>query len=481
MNKKNKKKIKDKKDLIERKNKLKLAKEKKDLIKNLSVYKNLWCPLLDTKNKKINFHSWFNIRKYINPNRTNEKLIIDKKKERAKFAIPKINLLKSIKVSVYPTLKQKEKLLEMFCSCRKMKNKTIHYIKKILFLKKKIPNFRILRSEILRKFRDNLIRTSCVQTHILDYSIKDIRTQFMTCIDNIKKHIIKHFRIRYIKNNSPRQTLKLEPVYFSKIKNTFIQTILGDYVKCEYDGKIFDLRSIKKTCTLQYNNNQNRFYLFVPLNITKNINNTKRTVGIDLGIRTFATCYNVNEVNIIGDNVSNRIMKYENKVNNVKKVLVNKTNLLDTENNKQFPIGPKYKVMTKQKISKIERKYNEKITNLVNDLHWKTINYLLCKYDNVIIGKLSTHNIVQTNISPKTKDMMHILSFYKFTQRLLYKASIMDKTIIIAREHYTSKICTHCGYCYENNKSKIYDCVKCKLVKDRDINSARNMLIKYLK
>ncbi|CAG8833708.1 20337_t:CDS:2, partial [Racocetra persica] len=53
--------------------------------------------------------------------------------------------------------------------------------------------------------------------------------------------------------------------------------------------------------------------------------------------------------------------------------------------------------------------------------------------------------------------------------------------IIICTEEYTSKTCGFCSYIYHKlGGSKVFRCPKYKTELDRDINSARNILLRYL-
>ncbi|CAG8619909.1 14009_t:CDS:2 [Gigaspora margarita] len=53
--------------------------------------------------------------------------------------------------------------------------------------------------------------------------------------------------------------------------------------------------------------------------------------------------------------------------------------------------------------------------------------------------------------------------------------------IIICTEEYTSKTCGFCGYVYRKlGGSKVFRCPECKTELDRDINGARNILLRYL-
>lgn len=75
-----------------------------------------------------------------------------------------------------------------------------------------------------------------------------------------------------------------------------------------------------------------------------------------------------------------------------------------------------------------------------------------------------------------------LLSHYKFRELLKAKAQTFSGcTLIICDEQYTSKTCGNCGNLHASlGKSKVYSCCKCGKVFDRDINAARNILIRFL-
>ena len=70
------------------------------------------------------------------------------------------------------------------------------------------------------------------------------------------------------------------------------------------------------------------------------------------------------------------------------------------------------------------------------------------------------------------------MCFYKFKTRLQYKALVENKKIFEVNEAYTTQTCSYCGNMYKPECSKIYDCNKCKKNIDRDINAAKNILMK---
>jgi len=104
----------------------------------------------------------------------------------------------------------------------------------------------------------------------------------------------------------------------------------------------------------------------------------------------------------IGTNVHNKIKKYISRLNKIK-------------NNKNIPLKIK---------NKNEKLINKKITNKVNDLHWKTINYLISNYETIFLGDTSAKNIVKKHnyvLSNEAKVACLRTRYFNFRLRLKYK------------------------------------------------------------
>mgnify|MGYP002130674825 CR=1 FL=1 len=66
----------------------------------------------------------------------------------------------------------------------------------------------------------------------------------------------------------------------------------------------------------------------------------------------------------------------------------------------------------------------------------------------------------------------------KFRQRLEYKCLVNGIKIEIINESSTSKMCSKCGnYKKELKGEKDYKCKVCNVTRDRDLNSATNMIL----
>lgn len=121
----------------------------------------------------------------------------------------------------------------------------------------------------------------------------------------------------------------------------------------------------------------------------------------------------------------------------------------------------------------------KKVKNYVDELHWKTISFLIENYDNIIIPEFRIQSMIKSRkISKMTKRLMVMYSFHKFKERLLWKCKTFNKSFILVTEEYTSKTCTGCGTISDVGGSEVYNCKSCKLKIDRDVNGARNIFIK---
>ena len=71
---------------------------------------------------------------------------------------------------------------------------------------------------------------------------------------------------------------------------------------------------------------------------------------------------------------------------------------------------------------------------------------------------------------------------YRFRQRLIGKSLFFPQTkVIVTEEPYTSKTCGACGFVdYGLGSKKVFRCTECKVELDRDVNGARNVLLRYL-
>ena len=443
--------------------------KKKQKALQLAINKNstkLWLPD-DLRVNIVNTNSWFDIKEYTST-KVNKNKKIDLNVNNTKI----IGMHKCEKVPIYPSNIQRKILFKWMECYIKMYNEVIKFYKRKRQNKEKVTyNWKIIRSRFpeIKEFRNRIIDNSQIKgisyntkihTHTIDFAIQDACSKFKSCLTNLKRGNIKHFRIRYLKKTKKSLILKLEKRMINKVTGKLCPRIFKDNIKC---GNNFKLKDIDCDFHIHYNGKTNRFTLLNPKKvIQEDKSTTKKSVAIDPGIRTFATTFSNNECSKICNNLSEIILTELKKIDKV------------SNNNKK-----------KDKIKrKVEQTYYKKINNKVNDMHWKTIKYLTKNYDTILIGNLSTKSIVSrknNKLNSNVKKVASHMCLYKFRQKLAYKCELYKKTFIVVDEAYTSKTCTKCTHSNENlGASKIYNCSNCQVKIDRDINGARNIFMKHL-
>lgn len=433
--------------------------DKYKLLKNkINIHTtNYWLPL-ETNKQQIKTNSWFNLTEY--------KSKTDNSKINANIKLSKDKkLIRSDKIRIYPNKSQQEKLHNWMKYYIIMYNKTLKIFKHARFSKQKITfNWRKIRTNYLKLVKQNLINKSkkeCIDSqinsHILDKAIQDACTCYKSCLTNLRNNHIKHFRIRYSKLNKQNKIIKIEKNFISN--NTFCARIFKEDFIFENN---FRLKNVKKDFTIHYNSKTDEWFLLNPIEEKiKSIHDNKDTVSLDPGIRTFLTGYSNNKCSQIGNNLTHTSGKYIDRIDKIK----------NTEK------------ACKRNIKKVEKKYNRKLKNTIDDLHWKSIKYLTDNYGNILIGNLSTKSIVNKRniLDKKTKRIALLMRLFNFKQRLAYKCNSKKIGYCEVDEAYTSKTCSNCANYYkELGTNKTYVCTKCNMKLNRDINGARNIMFRYL-
>lgn len=350
---------------------------------------------------------------------------------------------------------------EEYYKLLKNKNKSARVIKKLQHALKSKLNWNDVRTKYLKNIRDDIQKKSAldkknrIRIHVLDSAIKTACSNYKSCITNYLNNNIKKFRIKYWRLNRNNKILEIEKE--SIMNGKIFNDVFGNF-KFKYNNKKYNI-NLNDTVKIIYYSDINKYYLLVSQKITKKECKTTKTIGIDQGIKPFISCRSNDELIQIGNNVSKRVENYLKRIENIKKA-----------NN-----------LNKVKKRMKEKKYNAKIKNIINETHWKTINYIIKNYGNVIIGNLSMKNCTKKGTSKLNREQKKIglmMRMSEFRKRLEYKCLINGIKMETINEAYTSKVCCECGnYKKELKGEKIYHCLICKKNKDRDLNSATNMIL----
>jgi putative transposase len=246
------------------------------------------------------------------------------------------------------------------------------------------------------------------------------------------------------------------PVYYGKVinKETTYIGIRPMNPRVTYDGINFYL-------SLSYEENIEK------LEAIKD-----RSIGVDLGLKTFATiCINDNENDIIFKKV-NSLKEQFKKLNKQKKRLDRKISKRNLEFKEK---GEVTKSNNYSKLLKKRLKYTQKITNIQKDLIYKTISDMVkSKPERIVIEDLNVKGMMKNK---KLAKWISFNQFYEFKRILEYKCELYGIELIIADRFYpSSKLCSFCGTKKDrlSLSERIYKC-NCGHIMDRDENAALNL------
>lgn len=196
----------------------------------------------------------------------------------------------------------------------------------------------------------------------------------------------------------------------------------------------------------------------------------QKIVSIDPGDRTFATLYDPDGVQIDwSPQDKNRLRKLCLWMDNLQ-------SRMDTE------------VLTfrrKQRMKRALDKMRLRVQNLVKEVHRKLCKFLCENYNVILIPEFASQGMSRKrNRKIRSSTVRSILtwSHYKFRMMLLQKAKEHPWVrVIVCSEEYTSKTCGNCGLLHQKlGANKTFSCPSCKYTIDRDVNGARNILLKWL-
>lgn len=187
----------------------------------------------------------------------------------------------------------------------------------------------------------------------------------------------------------------------------------------------------------------------------------KTTVGIDVGLKTFAT---------LSDGQQFDNPKYLQQ--QIKRLRIEQRKL-SRRYNKGVKINEQSKSWQKQKL--VVAKLNEKISNQRKDFLHKTSTAIVKQFDTVCLEDLNISGMLKNrNLSKSISDV----GWGEFKRQLTYKAEWYGKNIkYIGRFEPSSKICSSCGNIFKELKlsDREWTCQKCGSTHDRDLNAAINI------
>lgn len=185
---------------------------------------------------------------------------------------------------------------------------------------------------------------------------------------------------------------------------------------------------------------------------TQKITEKTNAIGIDLGIKEFATFSN-------GQKISNP--KWFEKSQKKLRVL-------------QRSVARKKKSSQNRKKAVMKlRKFYFRMRNLRNEFQHQVSRKIINNFGFIAVEDLNVKGLVKSNLSKQILDA----SWGEFLSKLAYKAEEAGRKFIKVNPKGTTQNCSRCGEKVPKTlQVRIHYCTNCDLILDRDINAAKNIL-----
>lgn len=235
--------------------------------------------------------------------------------------------------------------------------------------------------------------------------------------------------------------------------------VVGNYVKIPNLGWVRLRESLRfegKINGVTISRKANRWFVSVHMetNQLPKACESQAAVGVDLGIKTYATLSN-------GEMIANvqPLKKQQEKLRRLQRRLSRRKK------------GSRNRLKTKMQIANL----HYKIANARNDYLHKLTTDLTEQYRYIVIEDLDISEMLK---SKKIARSLTDCGMHEFRRQLTYKALLRGNTVFLADRWFaSSKRCSGCGKCKQvlSLSERTYICEHCGFTLDRDHNAARNL------
>ena len=189
-------------------------------------------------------------------------------------------------------------------------------------------------------------------------------------------------------------------------------------------------------------------------------------VALDPGVRTFLTFFSETECGKIAYQAFGRIQRLCHWLDD----LIGRT---DTE--------PKRR--RRRRMRQAQERMRQRMTNLVDELHWQTARWLTSNYKFILLPSFETQDMTRRagrRIRSKTARMMLSFRHYEFKRRLRWKAWQRGAILLEVSEAYTSRTRSWDGSVNRNLGGRTVVRDEKGFGMDRDVNGARGIFLRAL-
>ena len=288
-------------------------------------------------------------------------------------------------------------------------------------------------------------------------ALRDLDTAFKKFFRGLKQGIKVGFP-KFKSKHKDKDSFRISFGFY--VTNSTINIPKVGYVRLKEKGYI-PTKDVKIN-SMTVSKEVNRWYISVQVEqeIPDPLNHIESVLGVDVGIKTLATCSN-------GQVFENP--KYLNKIK--KKLAHAQKSLARKKFDKETKRSSNNRLKSKLRVQKIYRRISNRRKDTLHKMTCilaKTKPRFIVLEDLNVSGMMKNHNLAGT---------IGDASFYEIKRQLIYKTAWYGGSIIkVDRFFPSSKMCSVCGSLNENLtlEDRIYRC-DCGNVIDRDLNASINL------
>ena len=359
---------------------------------------------------------------------------------------------KSYKFRIYPTQNQTDMIQRTFGCCRYVYN---HFLAKRIDLYRdngKTLNYSNCSAELTKLKKENVWLRE-VDAIALQSSLRDLDLAYQNFFRRVrqcekpgfpkfksKKNRRKSYKTKCVNNNIIVFDNRIKLPKLGLVKTAISKQVEGRILNATISQAPSGKYYVSICCTEV---------------IIKQYAATGKMIGIDLGLKTLAvTSENVEFTN------NHYLKKSAKKLAKAQRSLSRKQ------------IGSNNREKARVKVARIQ----EQIANQRLDSIHKMTNRIIKDYDIICVEDLHVKGMMKNR-----KLVKHIsdASWGEVIRQFNYKAQWHNKTLVEVDRFFPSSQLCYCGYRNSDAKDlsvRIWICPECKLLNERDVNAARNIL-----
>lgn len=412
---------------------------------------------LNSSSRVAKVKSWFYTSQRIAPSKKSREICSQYfKTSREEGADLSVIQVKTRKIRIYPTKEQRTILRRWLGVQRLVYNQAIqHYKDKEFDVRYWMKLYPIVFSEL---DMDYVKETPSI---IKVIAVKDAYTAWRTNCKKAKKSG-KPFSLKFKSKKDKIQSCGIPKTAISVLGIYYTKSGIMKFSETDWfaNSEISDSRLI---C------DHGRWFISIPRKVTTQQTSETQggAVAVDPGIRNFGTYFSTDgRFGWVGQRAFERILKLNLRIDKMRSIIATTEDKL-------------YKFRLKRVVDRLYHK----IQDLVDELHWKFINFLTKEFSVVIFPPFNVSDMIKTTnrkIRKVVVRSMMALRFYEFKERLKNKCKERHVLFIEQNEAWTSKTNSFNGEVMANlggKESFLYQGLRI----NRDVNGSRNILLRAMR